>query len=115
MHIIGFFSDPGDVGGLIDTLKNSGIERRDMIVSAYDIDKIENMEAAAEAPVSNIMADRESLGELGTFAEGAKDFDGMNGFEAASGIIVSVKCPKHKAQEVRSVMEQSGALEITVK
>jgi hypothetical protein len=109
MHLIGIFSEANEVGGLVDTLKNSGIDRRDMIISAYDNGKFERMEAATESPISNIMADQEDLGELGTFIEGVHDLTEKN------GILVCVKCAQHKAQEVKSVMEQSGALEITVK
>jgi hypothetical protein len=109
MHIIGIFPDPSDVGGLVDTLKNSGIERRDMIISAYDEEKFAGMEAATQSPITNIMSDQEDLGEIDTFAQGVKDLDNTN------GIVVCIKCPRHKSEEVKSVMEQSGALEIVVK
>lgn len=109
MHLIGIFSEPEDVGGLVDALKNSGILRRDMIISAYDEGKFAKMEAATESPILNIMSDQEDLGELGTFIQGVHDLTKQN------GILVCVKCAKHKSQEVKSVMEQSGALEIAVK
>lgn len=109
MHIIGVFSEPSDVGGLVDSLKNSQIQRRDMIISAYDQEKLDKMEAVTKAPVTNNMADQEDLGELETFVDGVKDLEQTN------GILVCVKCSKHKSHEVKSVMEQSGAVEITVK
>jgi len=108
MHLIGLFQEPSEVGGLVDALKNSGIERRDMIISANDEEKFAKMEAATESRITNTMSDQEDLGEIGTFAQGVKAFEGKN------GIVVSVKSPKHKAQEIKSVMEQSGAVEIIV-
>jgi hypothetical protein len=109
MHLIGIFPEPSDVGGLLDTLKNSGIDRKDMIISAYDEEKFAKMEASTDSSITNIMTDQEDLGELETFVEGVKHLDETN------GIVVCVKCARHKAQEVKSCMEQSSAVEITVK
>lgn len=109
MHLIGIFPEVSQVGGLVDTLKNSGIQRRDMIISVYDEEKFEKMEALTESPMTYIMADQEDLGEIETFVNGVKELD------SKSGLVVCVKCSRHKAQEVKSVMEQSGALEIGVK
>jgi hypothetical protein len=108
IHIIGRFLEPGQVGGLIDTLKNSGIQRRDMIVSSYDEEKFESMEVEADATNPVSYSDQDDFGELKSFVEG------INEFEEHDGIVVSVKCPRHKLQEVKSVMEQSGATEIVV-
>ncbi len=113
MHLFGIFADPSEVGGLVDALKNSRIDRRDMIISAYDEEKLAKMESITQSTIMNIKADQEDLGELGTFVQGVKDFDKTD-FDKTNGIVVCVKCPKHKAQEVRSLMEQSGALEIKV-
>lgn len=108
IHIIGRFPEPGQVGGLIDTLKNSGIQRRDMIVSSYDEEKFESMEVEADPKNPVSYSDQDDFGELKSFVEG------INEFEEHDGIVVSVKCPRHKSQEVKSVMEQSGASEIVV-
>lgn len=108
IHIIGRFLEPGQVGGLIDTLKNSGINRRDMIVSSYDEEKFESMEVEADPQNPVSYSDQDDFGELKSFVEG------INEFEEHDGIVVSVKCPRHKSQEVKSVMEQSGATEIVV-
>jgi hypothetical protein len=108
MHLIGKFIEPGQVGGLVDTLKNSGIQRRDMIISAYDEEKFEKMKSAIDTRVTNIMSDKDALGELQAFVNGIDELDESN------GIVVSVKAPRHKAQEVKSVMEQAGAVEIFV-
>jgi hypothetical protein len=111
MHVFGLFADPGEVGGLVDALGNSGINRRDMIISTYDEEKFSRMDEITQATVSNIMSDEEDLGELRTFAEGVKEFEDKDS-QKTYGIVVCVKCAKHKAQEVKSVMEQSGALQI---
>lgn len=108
MNLIGIFTDPSDVGGLVDALKNSGIDRSDMIISTYDEEKFAKMDEKIQSNVTNIIDNQENLGEIETFVQGVKDLEGTN------GIVVSVKCPRHKAQEVKSVMEQSGALEIKV-
>lgn len=108
MHLMGKFLDPSEVGGVVDTLKNSGIQRRDMIISTYAQEKFEEMEAQTESSITNIKSDQDDLGEIQTFVEGVKLLDESN------GIVVSVKAARHKAQEVKSVMEQSGAVEIIV-
>jgi hypothetical protein len=108
IHIIGRFFEPGQVGGLIDTLKNSGVKRRDMIVSSYDYEKFEGMSNAADPTSPVVMSDQDDFGEMKSFVEGVKAMD------VDSGIIVSVKTPRHKSQEVKNVMEQSGATEILI-
>lgn len=108
MHLIGKFLDPSQVGGLVDTLKNSGIQRRDMIISTYDEEKFEKMESTLDSPIPRIMSDQDDPGELEAFVQGIKELNESN------GIVVSVKAARHKAQEVKSVMEQSGAVEIVV-
>jgi hypothetical protein len=108
MHIIGKFTDPSQVGGLVDTLKNSGIQRRDMIISSYDEEKFEKMEEAVDSKLPNIMSDQDDPGELEAFVQNIKALDEEN------GIVVSVKTARHKMQEVKSVMEQSGAFEIVL-
>jgi hypothetical protein len=108
IHIIGKFLEPSQVGGLVDTLKNSGIQRRDMIISAYDEEKFEGMRENANQPTPVIMSDQDDVGELKAFAQNVQKLD------EEDGIVVSVKVAKKKAPEVKSVMEQSGAFEIVV-
>ena len=79
-----------------------------MIVSNYDLEKFENMSNAADPTSPVIMSDQDDFGEMKSFVEGIKAMD------VDSGIIVSVKTPRHKSQEVKSVMEQSGASEILI-
>lgn len=39
--------EPGQVGGVVDSLKNSGINRHDMIISSFDEAKFKSMNADA--------------------------------------------------------------------
>ena len=96
------------MGGLVDTLKNSGIQRRDMIISSYDEEKFESMSTDASAVIPAIMSDQDDPGQLKAFVEGVKNLHGDE------GIVVSVRAAKRKAEEVKSVMEQSGAVDIVV-
>lgn len=106
MRLIARFPDQRQVGALVDSLKNAGFDRKDMIISDLaDTRSFNTIEEAAEE-ISFVKTERNGLGELGTFAEGIK------GLEGDSGIIVAVKTPKHESTIVRSIMEQSGAVEI---
>ena len=108
IHIIGKFLEPGQVGGLIDALKNSGIQRRDMIISSYDEEKFLSMisDVNDNHVSSQVKTDQDDPGELESFVQGVNELDKEN------GIVVFVKCAKHKAQEVKNLMDQSGAVEI---
>ena len=110
IHIIGRFLEPGQVGGLVDSLKNSGIQRRDMIISTYDEEKFQSMfnDVNDNHLNATIMTDQDDPGQLKAFV------DGVTALTEDSGIVVFVKCARHKAQEVKSVMEQSGAVEIRI-
>ena len=108
MHVTGKFGDPGQVGGLVDTLKNSGILRKDIIISAYDEEKFEELEEDLNAPVQSLKSAQFDQSQLQAFVKNVKQLNEEN------GIVVSVKCAKHKAEEVKSVMEQSGVMEVVV-
>ena len=108
MHIIGKFDDPTQVGGLIDTLKNSGILRKDIIISNYDEEKFSEMETELNSPTPSLMTEKFDRNQLEAFIQNVKQLSEEN------GIVVSVRCAKHKAQEVKSVMQQSGVSEIVV-
>ncbi len=93
---------------MVDTLKNSGIQRRDMIISSYDEEKFQNMINDVNDNHTNatFKTDQDDPGQLQSFV------NGITALTEDSGIVVFVKCARHKAQEVKSVMEQSGAEEI---
>ncbi|MDF2984989.1 MAG: hypothetical protein K0R50_499 [Eubacterium sp.] len=113
IHIIGRFLDPGQVGGLVDTLKNSGIQRRDMVISAMDEEKFQSMrnDVKDNRTSSVVKTDQDDPGQLEAFVESVNDLSDLHD---DAGIVVYVKAARHKAQEVKSVMEQSGAVEIKI-
>jgi len=110
IKIIGRFLEPGQVGGVVDVLKNSGIQRRDMIISSYDEQKFQSMidDVKDNHINATIKTDQDDPGQLESFV------NGVTALSEDSGIVVFVKCARHKAQEVKSIMEQSGAMETRV-
>jgi hypothetical protein len=107
MRIIGRLPDKRQVGFLVDSLKKSGFDRKDMIVS--DLMDTAGQRAVPEEiadEIAFIKTERDGLWETGAFADGIKGLDGN------TGIIVAVKTPKHDADLVRAMMEQSGAIQI---
>lgn len=107
MRLIARLPDERQVSALVDSLKNIGFDRGDLIISNLaDEQKFDSVEEATDAGVSMIKTERDGLNDTGTFAEGVK---GLKGDE---GILVAVKTPKHSASKVREVMEYSGAVEI---
>lgn len=106
MRIIARFPDERQASALVDTLRNNGFDRKDMIISSFAKEQgFNNVEDAAKE-ITFIKTERDGLGEFETFISG---IDGLKGEE---GIIVAVKTPKHESDRVRSFMEQSGAVEI---
>lgn len=107
MRLVARMPDQRQVGALVDSLKNMGLDRGDMIISDLaEEQEFNSVEEATDAGVAMIKTETDSLNDLKPFAEGIK---GLRGDE---GIIVAVKAPKHKLDTVRSIMEQSGAVEI---
>lgn len=106
MRLIAVMPDTRQVGFLIDSLRNSGFDRKDLIVSDLgDREHWGNPEEAAEE-ISFIQTEREGLWEIGTYAEG------IEGLKSKEGIIVAVELSKNSSLHVREMMEQSGAIEI---
>jgi hypothetical protein len=106
MRLIARLPDQRQVGALVDSLKNAGFDRKDMIITDLADTQSFNTTEEASEELSFIKTERNGLGEIGSFAEG------IEGLEGDSGIIVAVKTPKHERTIVRSIMEQSGAVEI---
>lgn len=105
MRLIARFPDKTQVGSLVDSLRNSGFDRKDMIISDLeDNEKLDMNEALEE--VILIKTEQDSLTSAAPYAEGFKELRGRK------GIIVAVETPKHAGDRVRALMEQSGAAEI---
>lgn len=106
MRLVARFPDQRQVSALVDSLRNGGFDRKDMIISDLaEEQKWNNVEDAAKETIF-IKSERDGLGEIEPFWQGVK------GLQGKEGIIVAVKTPKHESDRVRSMMEQSGAVEI---
>lgn len=81
-----------------------------MIISSYDEEKFQGMIDDVKDNHINavIKTDQDDPGQLQSFV------NGVTALSEDSGIVVFVKCARHKAQEVKSLMEQSGAIEVKV-
>jgi mannitol/fructose-specific phosphotransferase system IIA component (Ntr-type) len=106
MRIIGRFLDKRDVGELVDTLRNVGYDRKDMIIS--DSIRKQSLEGNLEDvdEIIFIKTEREGLGETGLF------YDGIKGLKSNDGILVAVEAPKHHGNRIKQIMERFGAEEI---
>ncbi|MEW6424193.1 MAG: hypothetical protein AB1523_05515 [Bacillota bacterium] len=109
MRLIARLPDKRQVGFLVDTLRNHGFDRQDMIIAdlagAEEQQRDDPEEIADE--IAFIETEREGLWEAGAFA------GGVNGlFPGERGIIVAVETTKKEAARVRTIMEQAGAVEI---
>lgn len=108
MRIVGRFLDKRQVGFAVDSLRNAGFDRKDMIVSflGKDHEWDNTYKALHEAVLVQTERDSVRRGELEPFGEG------IQGLTATEGIIVVVETPKHDTDRVRGIMEQSGAVDI---
>lgn len=106
MRIIGRFPDQRQVGAFVDSAKNIGFDRKDMIIT--DLAKEQHWSTIEEAAedITLVKTETDDAAEIKTFADGIKGLDGE------VGLIVSVKTPKHSGDKVRNLMEQSGAVEV---
>ncbi len=107
MRLAARMSDSQQVGSLVDTLKNMGFSRKDMIICNLDDQQRDNKhEVLKEEVLIQTRTESISIDAPETYAEG------INGLENMEGILVVVEIPKHSIQKVKAVMEKSGALEI---
>ncbi|MDI6602389.1 MAG: hypothetical protein QME46_11540 [Thermoanaerobacteraceae bacterium] len=103
MRVIGIFSREEQASAAIDSLKNMGFDRKDMIVS--DANKFFNEDRRDSAMIIDIETEREGLSEKDAFADFIAD-------EGEYGIILSVEALKNKNDLIKEVMIQSGARKI---
>ncbi|MCL6611088.1 MAG: hypothetical protein K6T66_06065 [Peptococcaceae bacterium] len=108
MRLIALMTDEDRVGFLVDSLRNAGFDRKDMIISdlaeAGEEKNRDPGEAAGEMAFTK--TERDGLWEASPFA------GGIEGLNATRGILVALECPKHSASRVREIMEQNGAAKI---
>ena len=106
MRLVARFPDERQASALVDSLRNVGFDRKDMIISDLAKEPTSHSIEEASREMIFIKSERDGLGEIETFASGVK------GLKGEEGIIVAVKTPKHESSKVRAIMEQSGAVEI---
>lgn len=84
-----------------------------MIISTMDEEKFQSMRNDVEANRASAIFEtaQDDPGQMEAFVESINE---LSDFHEDAGIVVYVKAARHKAQEVKSVMEQSGAVEIKV-
>lgn len=106
MRVIGKFRDGRDVSGLVDSLRNIGLDRKDMIISNTSADEqYDTAEGEARQTVL-IKNETDSINDRESFASGIAQLRGNE------GIIVSVEVPKKFSSRVQGIMEDSGAVEV---
>lgn len=108
MRLIARFPNREQVGWLVDTLRNAGFDRKDMVISDLEEEaKWDSLKDALQTEAL-IQSEGESLaaGKSGGFSAGIK------GLRGKKGIIVAVETPRHESDRVRSLMKNSGAVEI---
>lgn len=103
MRIIGVFERENQIGGLVDSLKNAGIDRDDMIIS--DKPKTNNRNSALDKVY--IKSETDSLASLSTLSDSLPEL-------ADEGILVAVEIPRSNATRIREIMEQNGASKIII-
>ncbi|WP_432401355.1 hypothetical protein [Wukongibacter sp. M2B1] len=101
MRLIGVFERENQIGGLVDSLKNDGIDRSDIIIS--DKPKTNNRHSALDEVY--IKSESDSLRGISTLSDEFPE-------ESEKGILVAVEIPKKNVSHVREIMEQSGATKV---
>ncbi len=107
MRLAAIMPDSQQVSFLVDTLKNMGFSRKDMIICNMDDQQRDNKnEVLQEEILVQTKTESINIDAPETYIEG------INGLQNQEGILVVVEIPKHSIQKVKAVMEKSGALEI---
>ncbi|MDN5347116.1 MAG: hypothetical protein PWP65_680 [Clostridia bacterium] len=101
-RIIGIIPNMEQVGGLIDSLRNAGFDRKDIVVSDFA-----KSYTARQNPeeIAYLKTERDGLWESESFA------DFLAGL-ASQGVVVAVEAPRHEAARIREILEQNGAARI---
>lgn len=106
MRIVGRFPYQQQIGAVVDSLKNMGLDRSDMIISDLAEETAWDRRLNEDQILAETLGDSFWPGGTGAFSQGIK---GLSGRE---GIIVSVEIPAHSTSQVREIMEQTGAVEV---
>lgn len=107
MRLTARMPDSQQVSFLVDTLRNMGFTRKDMIICNLDDSQRDSKEEVLlEEILIKTKTESVSIDAPESYAET------IPGLTSSEGIIVVVELPKHSVQKVKAVMEKSGALEI---
>ncbi|NLY44074.1 MAG: hypothetical protein GX066_08940 [Clostridiaceae bacterium] len=106
MRLVARMPNQQQVGALVDSLRNIGLDRGDMIISNLADEQEWTSPEEAAQEISFIKTERDGLWEIGNFA------DGVKGLKGKEGILVAVNATRHNADKIRTIMIQSGALEV---
>lgn len=102
MRVIGIMPDKEQVGALVDSLRISGFERQDMIIT--DMEDSFTRRGKDDA-VAYTKTEKDSLNSRDPYSDLLmEEFD--------HGIIVAVEASKHQMDRVRSIMKENGAVRI---
>lgn len=72
MRIVGIFPDQDQVGGVVDSLKNLGLDRKDMIISDLAEEPITEKQRLKDDIMVQSERDSIRFGERGPFAKGVQ-------------------------------------------
>lgn len=97
------------VGFLVDTLRNAGFDRKDMVITdlTETVRPVSNEEMATEIALVKTESDDTGVEKTAPLVSGIEHFA-----PGREGIVVAVEVTKKEADSVRSMMEQCGAAEI---
>lgn len=101
MRVIGILPNKEQVGALIDSLRVSGFEREDMIISEMEKSYTER---GGEDNIF-IKNENDSLNKQDPYTDIFKD-------TAHMGVVVAVETSKHQMDRVRTLMKENGAIHI---
>ena len=107
MRLVARMPDSQQISFLVDTLKNMGLSRKDMIIfNSDDPQRGSKNEMLEEEVLIQTKTESISIDAPETYIKG------IHGLKNREGLIVVVEIPRHSIQKVKAVMEKSGALEI---
>lgn len=106
MRIAGRFENQNQIGSVVDSLKNLGLNRNDMIIIDLAKEPVTTEQRLRDQIMVQSAQDSIRFEEKGSYAD---EFEGLS---SQYGILVAVEAPKHISNQIREVLEQSGASEI---
>lgn len=106
MRVVGRFENIKQVNSAVDSLRNIGLDRGDMIIT--DLAREEEFKSMEDASKEIILTktERDSLGNYGNYP------NTVAGLKGDMGIVVAVEVSKHMGTRVKDILDEQGAVEI---